>query len=105
MCEVPVRILAAALTATAIALTVNQVQAASAHKGKSVYNTYCVICHGANMVNTGARASDLRKFPLNAKGRFVHSVKKGKKEMPAWGDVLSGPQIDDLWAYVKTRGK
>lgn len=76
--------------------------------GKELYNTYCVICHGPNMVNPGMRAYDLRKFPLNDFPRFEKSVKQGKRgqnEMPAWGDILSDEEIDHLWAYVKTRGK
>lgn len=82
--------------------------AGSAETGRELYNTYCVICHGPNMVNSGARAFDLRKFPLGARARFIKSVKDGKKgrnEMPAWGDVLSREEIDHLWAYTKTRGK
>lgn len=79
-------------------------RAESAGAGKGLYNTYCIICHGPNMVNTGDRAFDLRKFPLNDKARFIHSVTKGKNQMPAWGDVLEPAQINDLWAYVKTRG-
>lgn len=97
--------MAVLLAVAAFGLLASPAQSASAGKGKEVYNTYCLICHGANMVNTGARAYDLRKFPLNAKSRFVTVVKKGKRQMPAWGDVLTGEQVEDLWAYVKTRGK
>mgnify|MGYP000082497457 FL=1 len=82
--------------------------AGSVETGKELYNTYCVICHGPNMVNSGARAFDLRKFPLGARARFVKSVKDGKKgqnEMPAWGDILTAEEISHLWAYTKTRGK
>jgi len=94
-----------------LALTAAMVPAAaagSAETGRELYNTYCVICHGPNMVNSGARAFDLRKFPLGARSRFIKSVKDGKKgrnEMPAWGDILSAEEIDHLWAYTKTRGK
>ena len=75
--------------------------------GQQVYNTYCVHCHGFNMVNSGSNAPDLRKFPLAQKSRFVTSVSNGKGQgkMPSWGDVLSPAQIDDMWAYVMTRGK
>jgi len=76
-----------------------------AKKGKSDYYSYCVNCHGPNMMNTGTRSYDLRKFPLNAKPRFIKSVKNGKKDMPAWKDVLDDTQIEQLWEYVKTRGK
>jgi len=96
--------LAAALVAAGC-LTAQAVAAGSAEEGKGIYNTYCLICHGPKMMNTGARAYDLRKFPLDQHQRFVVSVKKGKKKMPAWGDVLNDDQIEHLWAYMKTRGK
>lgn len=73
--------------------------------GKEIYHAYCVICHGPNMNNPGNRTFDLRKFPLGQRGRFMTSVKKGKNEMPAWGDVFSPDELDKLWAYVRTRGK
>ncbi|MBL4907042.1 MAG: cytochrome c [Sneathiella sp.] len=73
--------------------------------GKEHYNSYCISCHGINMVNIGTRSFDLRKFPLNDRARFVKSVKDGKKSMPAWKDVLGDDAIRQLWEYVKTRGK
>lgn len=73
--------------------------------GKQIYHSYCVICHGPNMNNPGKRSYDLRKFPLTARSRFMTVVRKGKKEMPAWGDVFSPDELDKLWAYVRTRGK
>ncbi len=76
-----------------------------ASAGRSHYTIYCVICHGTNMVNSGARSYDLRKFPLDARDRFFKSVKNGKRDMPAWKDLLDDQKIEDLWAYMKTRGK
>lgn len=76
-----------------------------AAKGKSLYATYCIICHGANMVNRGTRATDLRKFPLDRRDRFDVSVKEGRNDMPPWGDILDDEAMDALWAYVRTRGK
>ena len=77
----------------------------AAAKGKRVYLTYCAICHGANMRNAATRSFDLRKFPVDQRARFEKSVKTGKKDMPAWGDVLDAEQLDTLWAYIGTRGK
>ncbi len=76
-------------------------------EGRLVYNTYCYACHGANLINTGSNAPDLRKFPLGQKSRFTTVVAKGKGQgkMPAWGDILSPDQINLIWTYVKTRGK
>ena len=72
--------------------------------GKNLYNSYCITCHGPNMVNFGTRSYDLRKFPENEKERFAESVLKGKNAMPAWGHILQNDDVDALWAYVLTRG-
>jgi len=75
-------------------------------KGKQLYSTFCLHCHGLNMVTPGTVAFDLRQFPHDDKARFVNSVTHGKNNrMPAWGDVLKPDQIDALWAYVVSGGK
>ncbi|MBT5193257.1 MAG: cytochrome c [Rhodospirillaceae bacterium] len=99
---------AAALAALILPFQFSPALAASkAAQGRQVYNTYCVLCHGSNMVNAGSNAPDLRKFPKSQKARFVKSVKNGKGQgkMPAWGDILSAEDINKIWSYVKTRGK
>jgi len=81
-------------------------EAELAAKGRSLYGHHCSHCHGFNMVNPGTITYDLRQFPHNDKARFVHSVTTGKNNrMPAWGDLLSHDDIDELWAYVKTGGQ
>jgi mono/diheme cytochrome c family protein len=80
-------------------------EAELAVKGKALYAHHCSHCHGFNMVNAGTIAFDLRQFPHDNKARFVHSVTTGKNgRMPAWGDLLSASDIDQLWAYIKTGG-
>jgi mono/diheme cytochrome c family protein len=80
-------------------------EAEMAAKGKALYAHHCSHCHGFNMVNAGTIAFDLRQFPHDNKARFVHSVTTGKNgRMPAWGDLLSASDIDQLWAYIKTGG-
>src|SRR5690348_12551558 len=77
-----------------------------AQKGKALYATHCIHCHGINMVTPGTVAFDLRQFPHDDKARFVNSVTHGKNgRMPPWGDVLTPQEIDELWAYVLTGGK
>jgi mono/diheme cytochrome c family protein len=90
---------------SAAAAESEQTEAAMAAQGKSLYEEHCSHCHGFNMVNPGIIAYDLRHFPHNDKTRFVRSVTTGKNgRMPAWGDVLSANDIDELWAYIKTGG-
>ena len=111
MFELPLhRVMAAASLVTLLSLpglVPGMAASKTAVAGKKIYNTYCVLCHGANMVNTGSAAPDLRKFPLNQKSRFKTSVSKGtgQGKMPAWGDILTANQINSVWAYIRSRGK
>ena len=45
-------------------------------------------------------AADLRTFPRDGHARFVDAVANGKRNMPAWDDVLNPEQMEALWAYV-----
>jgi mono/diheme cytochrome c family protein len=75
-------------------------------KGEALYVRLCARCHGFNMITPGTVAYDLRRFPHDAKARFVQSVMQGKNgRMPKWDDVLSTDDVDNLWAYVSTAGK
>src|SRR3984957_20558597 len=66
-------------------------------RGKALYGTNCLHCHGFNMVTTGTGAFELREFPRDDKARFVNSLTHGKNGcMPAWGDILKPDEIDDL---------
>lgn len=73
-------------------------------KGAKLYRQMCSHCHGLDMVNPGNSSFDLRRFPKDERKRFYQSVRKGKDNMPAWGDILRPEEIDWLWAYVSTRG-
>lgn len=83
--------------------------AGDAEAGNSLYHTYCSVCHGPRMMNSGARADDLRKMKPSEMGKFKKVVKEGRRgpkgEMPSWADILTDQEIADLWAYVKTKGK
>jgi mono/diheme cytochrome c family protein len=100
-----IRACAAVMLFAAVAATAARADAQDAQKGKQLYAKNCLHCHGRNMVTPGTVAYDLRQFPEDDKTRFQTSVMKGKKNMPPWGDKLTQEQIDDLWAYVLTRGK
>jgi mono/diheme cytochrome c family protein len=82
------------------------VESQKIEKGRALYAGTCAHCHGFRMISVGSVAFDLRQFPHDQKPRFVQSVTNGKNgRMPAWGDLLSREEIDDLWAYVKTGGE
>jgi mono/diheme cytochrome c family protein len=67
--------------------------------GAEIFARNCSPCHGPRMQDPES-AFDLRKFPPGEHERFVRSVTHGKDQMPAWGDLLRGDEIEALWAYV-----
>jgi mono/diheme cytochrome c family protein len=92
--------------APAAATSSAQGEAQLVEKGRTLYAGNCAHCHGFRMISAGSVAFDLRQFPHDQKPRFVQSVTNGKNgRMPAWGDLLSREEIDELWAYVKTGGE
>lgn len=69
-------------------------------EGRRIYTSFCVRCHGINLVTSSSAHFDLRTFPKDDKERFVRSVSKGLRAMPAWEGSLKPEQIDAIWAYV-----
>jgi mono/diheme cytochrome c family protein len=67
--------------------------------GAELYAVNCSPCHGTRMLDPSG-AFNLRKFPPDAKERFLASVTKGKNQMPPWGDFFKPEQLDELWAYI-----
>ena len=81
-------------------------EAEQVQSGQALYAEHCSHCHGFGLVNAGNVVPDLREFPRDDKQRFIDTVVHGKNNrMPPWGDVLSAPEIDELWAYIRTGGK
>src|SRR5262249_43031380 len=68
-------------------------------KGADLFARNCATCHGTRMRNP-QWAVDLRTFPRDGHARFVDAVANGKRNMPAWDDVLDPEQIEAIWAYV-----
>jgi mono/diheme cytochrome c family protein len=104
-----VRAHASAITALAIMLSAPCVRAqdssAAADKtkieaGENVYNTYCQVCHGDGLVNTG-QTFDLRRLTANDRTRFESSVRNGKNQMPPWKGALTDSEIDQVWNYIR----
>ena len=70
--------------------------------GAEVYDMHCATCHGERLRNTGA-AFDLLQLKPNERARFDEAVKDGKGQMPPWAGVLSAEEIDQIWAYIRSR--
>lgn len=69
-------------------------------QGRARYTSSCARCHGIGMVTNGSIGADLRQFPAQDKERFVRSVSKGLRAMPAWEGILKPEEIEALWVYM-----
>lgn len=85
-------------------LAVNQAE----YEGWKSYHTYCDRCHGQDAVGS-ALAPNLRRS-VGPEGSvtvnvFIQKVSDGvvDKGMPAWKDVLSREQMQNIWAYLAAR--
>jgi mono/diheme cytochrome c family protein len=70
--------------------------------GAEVYEMHCATCHGERLRNSGG-AFDLLQLKPNERARFEQSVNDGKGQMPSWAGVLSAQEIDQIWAYIRSR--
>lgn len=68
--------------------------------GRKAYTSFCVRCHGINLVVSGGAFFDLRRFPADDKARFVTSVTNGLRAMPAWEGIVKPEQIEAIWLYI-----
>ena len=88
-----------ALTVISAALAQDRAKIAA---GAEVYTERCATCHGERLRATGG-AFDLLKLRPHERERFDKAVNDGKGQMPPWGGVLSPEEIDQLWAYIRSR--
>lgn len=94
-----VNLIVAALIFVSLALAQDREKIAA---GAEVYSTRCAACHGERMRATGV-GFDLSKLRPDDRERFDKAVNDGKGQMPPWAGVLSEEEIDQLWAYVRSR--
>lgn len=70
--------------------------------GRTLYQQHCVLCHG----KSGGRGPDLFENTLTDQ-EFYTTVVSGRSgargEMPAWAGILSGNQVWEIEAFVKSR--
>jgi len=88
-----------ALVAAQTALAQDHAKVAA---GAEVYATNCAACHGERLANSGG-IPDLRKLRPEEKAKFDVIVTDGKGQMPAWGGILSNDEIDQIWAYIRSK--
>src|SRR5262245_3334082 len=72
--------------------------------GEALYDEHCAICHGEKLRSSGA-VPDLRQLRADERARFNQIVQDGKGQMPSWAGMLSAEEIDQIWAYIRSRAQ
>jgi mono/diheme cytochrome c family protein len=72
--------------------------------GEEVYEQHCQSCHGEKLRSAGA-IPDLRELGANEREKFNKMVMEGRGQMPAWEGIVSPQELDQLWAYVRSRAR
>jgi mono/diheme cytochrome c family protein len=96
------RLLAAVVAIAFSAVSAVAQDRAKVEAGAEVYEMHCATCHGERLRNSGG-AFDLLQLKPNERARFDEAVNDGKGQMPSWAGVLSADEIDQIWAYIRSR--
>jgi mono/diheme cytochrome c family protein len=78
-------------------------------EGRSLYQTYCLVCHGANGKGDGPLAGKIPPPPAYTServaafppGRIFHVVSMGSGKMPSYAALLTPGERWKVVAYVK----
>ncbi len=105
---------------TAYVLPAEQPGKDAVGQGRKLFLNYCASCHGTNGAGGGPVATSLKKHPpdlrrLQATNSKYSSetIRKaitgdsslpvhGDKEMPVWGMILTGSDINNLVKYIES---
>ncbi len=71
---------------------------ANLDKGKEIYTTTCVVCHGES--GKGGSHGGPAFTPALSRESISNVVTRGRNDMPAFGSALSSEQMQDLAGYV-----
>lgn len=95
-------------TASAANVTDHLLVSPQEYQGWKMFAVYCYRCHGVDAMGGGI-APNLRQS-VSSEGRVTHdvfipTVTYGRTAlgMPAWRELLSPEQIEDLWLYITAR--
>ncbi|MHB1286698.1 MAG: c-type cytochrome [Leptospirales bacterium] len=79
--------------------------------GKDIYQSYCIQCHGVKgngkgwaapaIIGTPANFSDPNFWKGKTDAFLIHVIRRGRKGMPPYWDVMSRQDILDVFSYEK----
>ncbi len=81
---------------------------ASVERGKEIYQSYCIPCHGENgdgQKDKGVDFSDPNFWAKESDEEVEEVIEKGRGQMPAWKGTLSSDDIHSVIMYIKTFAK
>lgn len=81
----------------------------SFERGKALYTTHCLGCHGETGVGDGPLALEMNPKPANLKKlarevrdfKFFMSISQWQGDMPGWKEPFNDSDREDLVAYIK----
>jgi menaquinol-cytochrome c reductase cytochrome b/c subunit len=68
-------------------------------KGRQIYEARCVVCHGSDGSSGASGAANLQLSNLDAAGLF-NLIKEGRRNMPAYKEMLSDDEIVQVSKYI-----
>ena len=79
---------------------------AKVHAGQEIFSAKCMQCHAVHegQYSFGPNLDgELRKpHPKKTPAQVTTVIREGKGKMPAFGEKLTRPEMDDLIAYLRT---
>ncbi len=80
--------------------------------GADSYKAKCAMCHGADGLAATPMAKSMKVLSFKdptmvgaSDAQFIASTTNGKGKMPGYAGKLTGPQIKDVIAYIRTLQK
>ena len=85
----------------------------AAARGKKIYKSNCMSCHGSDGRGGGLKSKQFKKIPANLADlsrtvpsfKFYMHASRFKGEMPGWKTMFSKRELRDLENYIVSLGR